>query len=896
MEDIENGLSKIRSLGYSEKLKFLKMETNIFGSGMVWLRADFHLHTRADKEFSYTDIESEFIGKYVDRLEDEGIGIGVITNHNKFDRDEYKSLRKAAQKRGVWLLPGVELSVNDGANGIHTLIVFDKDSWIGGNDDYINQFLTSVFEGVANRENENTPCKYGLMEVLKRLNDHRIQGRDSFIILAHVDQGKGFFEELDGGRIINIGKEELFRKSVLGFQKVTKYDTINNCKSWIGGWLPALVQGSDCKSIAGVGKAQVIDGKDAKVYVKIGDFNFDALKYALMDCQHRISNDIPAQNKAFIKSISFSGGKLDGKEICFSPDLNNFIGIRGSGKSAIIEILRNALGIELNDAAADKGYKNDLVNYILGSGGKVTINLRGNDGKNYRLERILGQSASLYDEDDNRLDCSLSAIFNLPVYFGQKDLSNKKEAFETELLQRLVGTRIEGYKAIVNEKEQAVRNCVLELQKIKDIATQKDELEKTIKDTEQKLKIFKDNGVEDKLKVQAEFEKDKKELQTRISSIKLFRDELLSIANSSDECWLPLIGSDENKAHFDKVNKKLKEISSVAGDIKSFVTKLSNAIADLEKIAEELREKENSMAEEFARIKRELNSETINPDTFLTLSKILTDAKQKLTEIGKQEEFKKKLDANLNKALDELNEAWRQEYLALEKEVAKINDANGNLTIDVEFKGRRTTFVNHLKLFLKGTGLRDVTYQTIESKYKDYIEVVRDWKKFKNSISDSAIGEVSRRMKENLADLLTYKVENKVIIKYKGKTLARHSLGQRASALILFLLAQKDTNVLIIDQPEDDLDNQTIYEEVITEIVNLKNQMQFIFATHNANIPVLGESEKVVACDFDDGTNIVLKDGSIDTPEIQKAIVSIMEGGEIAFNKRREIYNIWRLS
>ena len=875
----------------------MEMETtNIFGSGMIWLRADFHLHTRVDKEFTYTDIESEFIGKYVDRLVDEGIGIGVITNHNKFDRDEYKSLRKAAQKRGVWLLPGAELSVNDGANGIHTLIVFDKDSWIGGNDDYINQFLTSVFEGVANRENENTPCKYGLMEVLKRLNEHRIQGRDSFVILAHIDQNKGFFEELDGGRIINIGKEELFRKSVLGFQKVTKYDTINNCKSWIGGWLPALVQGSDCKSIAGVGKAHVIDGKETKVYVKIGDFNFDALKYALMDSLHRISDEIPAQNKAYVKSISFSGGKLDGKEICFSPDLNNFIGIRGSGKSAIIEILRDALGIELNDAAADKSYKNDLVSYILGSGGKVTVNLRGNDGKNYRLERILGQSASIYDESNNRLDCSISAIFNLPVYFGQKDLSNKKEAFETELLQRLVGSHIEGHKAIINEKEQTVRNCVLELQKIKDIAIQKDELEKTIKDTEQKLKIFKDNGVEDKLKVQAQFEKDKKELQTRISSIKLFRDELLSIANSSDEYWQPLAGSDENKAHFEKVNNKLEEISTVTGEIKALVTKLTNAITDLGKIAVELREKENSMAEEFARIKRELNSETINPDTFLTLSKILTDAKQKLTEIGKQEELKKKLNANLNKALDELNEAWRQEYLALEKEVAKVNAANGNLTIDVEFKGRRTAFVNHLKGFLKGTGLRDATYQTIESKYKDYIEIVRDWKKFKNSISDSVIGEVSRRLKENLADLLTYKVENKVTIKYKGKALTRHSLGQRASALILFLLAQKDTNVLIIDQPEDDLDNQTIYEEVITEIVNLKSQMQFIFATHNANIPVLGESEKVVACDFEDGTNIALKDGSIDTPDIQKAIVSIMEGGEIAFNKRREIYNIWRLS
>jgi len=872
------------------------MAAKIFDSGMLWLRADFHLHTKADREFSYTDEDSVFVGKYIGRLVAEGINVGVITNHNKFDRDEFNALRKAAQKRDVWLLPGVELSVNDGANGIHTLIVFDKDSWIGSNDDYINQFLTSVFEGVANRENENTPCKYGLMKVLERLNEHRIHGRDSFVILAHVDQDKGFFAELDGGRVINIGKEELFRKSVLGLQKVTKYDTINNYKSWISGWLPAVVQGSDCKSIAGVGVAHIINGEEAKVYVKIGDFNFDALKYALMDCEHRISSVIPVHNKAYIKSISFSGGKLEGKEIRFSPDLNSFIGIRGSGKSAIIEIMRDALGIELNDAAADRDYKNDLVSYILGSGGKETINLLGNDGKNYRLERILGQSASIYDEGNNRLDCSLSAVFNLPVYFGQKDLSNKKEAFETELLQRLVGTHIEGHKTIIKEKEQVVRNCVLELQKIKDIAAQKDELERTIKDTEQKLKIFKDNGIEDKLKVQAQFEKDKIELQTRISTIKVFRDELLTIANTSEEYWRPLTGSVENKLHFELVNEKLEVVRAVAGEIKAIVANLTKAIEDIEKIAAELKVKEDSMSEDFARIKRELNSDTINPDAFLSLSKILTDAKQKQTEIGKQEELKKKLYSSLNKALDELNEAWRQEYRALEKEVAMINASNGNLTIDVEFKGRRTAFVNHLKTLLKGTGLRDATYQTIDIKYKDYVEIFRDWKNFKDNLSDSVIGEVSKRINENLADLLTFKVENKITIKYKGKALSRHSLGQRASALILFLLAQKDTNVLIIDQPEDDLDNQTIYEEVIKEIVGLKKQMQFIFATHNANIPVLGESEKVVACDFEDDTSITLKDGSIDTPDIQKAIVSIMEGGEMAFNKRREIYNNWRLS
>lgn len=866
----------------------------MFENGMTWLRADFHLHTKADKEFNYTGTPEEFNGKYIERLESEGISVGVITNHNKFDREEYKGLRKVANKRDIWLLPGVELSVNDGANGIHTLIVFDKNTWIGGDEDYINQFLTTAFEGIPNRENENTPCRFNLMEMLKKLNEHRLQGRDSFVILAHVDQNKGFFEELDGGRIINIGNAEIFRLFVLGFQKVTKRDSINNCKSWLNGWIPALVQGSDCKSINEVGKAHVIDGKDAKVYVKIGDYNFEALKYALLDYHHRINAELPTQTKSFIKSISFSGGKLEGKTIRLSPELNNFIGIRGSGKSAIIEILRETLGIELNNAAAGKEYKNDLVDYILGSGGKVSIELHGCDGKEYRLERILNQSPSIYNEVGDRLECSLSAIFKMPVYFGQKDLSNKKEAFESELVQRLVGSRIEGYETIIKEKILEVKNCVLELQKVKDIALQKDDLDKTIKDTEQKLMFFKENGVAEKLKIQAQFDKDKKEIQTRIGKVVNLKKELKTLSDSAVELWNPLIGSEENKDLFERVNATLQELSKTNEGISCIIEKLDEAFSNLSSVLKELEDKEASMSEDFAKIKRELNSDTINPDIYLKLNRTLTDAKQKIEEIGKQEELKKKLRGNLEIALDALNEAWRQEFLALEKEVAKINEANSNLTIDVVFKGRRNDFVNHLKQLFRGTGLRENTYQNVE--FNDYIEIFREWDKFKKQINDNVIGEVSKRFSESLEDLLTYKVGDKVSIKYKGKLLSRHSLGQRASALILFLLAQKDTDVLIIDQPEDDLDNQTIYEEVIKEIVKLKLQMQFIFATHNANIPVLGESEKVIACDFEDGNSIELKEGSIDTPDIQKSIVNIMEGGEIAFNRRKEIYNIWKLS
>lgn len=158
--------------------------------------------------------------------------------------------------------------------------------------------------------------------------------------------------------------------------------------------------------------------------------------------------------------------------------------------------------------------------------------------------------------------------------------------------------------------------------------------------------------------------------------------------------------------------------------------------------------------------------------------------------------------------------------------------------------------------------------------------------------SGSAPEVFEKYFTENLKSLLSWQVPNRFQIKYHGKELRHHSLGQRAFALILFVLSQKENDVIIIDQPEDDLDNQTIYKEVIKLIRKMKHTIQFIFATHNANFPVLGDAEQIISCKFSDD-KIDFKKGSIDNPVLQKEIVDIMEGGEEAFNRRKEIYQIW---
>jgi chromosome segregation protein len=123
------------------------------------------------------------------------------------------------------------------------------------------------------------------------------------------------------------------------------------------------------------------------------------------------------------------------------------------------------------------------------------------------------------------------------------------------------------------------------------------------------------------------------------------------------------------------------------------------------------------------------------------------------------------------------------------------------------------------------------------------------------------------------------------------------SPGQQASALLELLLRQS-AGTLIIDQPEDDLDNR-----VIMNIVNLirtsKSGRQLLFATHNPNIVVNGDADKVIALKA--GKNMpgrepdprvqIDVDGAIETPDVRYAITHVMEGGQEAFDLRSRKYN-----
>ncbi len=118
-------------------------------------------------------------------------------------------------------------------------------------------------------------------------------------------------------------------------------------------------------------------------------------------------------------------------------------------------------------------------------------------------------------------------------------------------------------------------------------------------------------------------------------------------------------------------------------------------------------------------------------------------------------------------------------------------------------------------------------------------------------------------------------------------SIAQGSPGQKSAAVLAFLLSYGDEPI-VLDQPEDDLDNHLIYDLIVTQIRHGKRQRQVIVATHNANIVVNGEAEMVVAMDFRGGQCQLIADGTGCLQElgVRREICRVMEGGARAFADR----------
>ena len=349
-----------------------------------------------------------------------------------------------------------------------------------------------------------------------------------------------------------------------------------------------------------------------------------------------------------------------------SPELNTFIGIRGSGKSTILEAIRFALDISFGKNAADREYKEGSVKNALASGGKVTLTAVDRHGNEYEVRRIVGEQPDVYVGGKLQPGINIrETVLHKPIYFGQKDLSNTGQGFENDLVEKLVGEKLVDVRHAIAEQRQAVVEITRRLQKLSDVGEKQKEYEAKKQDAEFRLKIFKAHGVEEKLQKQVDFERDGRTTKDLSDFVTGYVQELDDfIARYADEfAGRRKYASKQNAAFFLQVfessiasRRGLRTSTRLGLLAKAGSTELKGKVKEFTAL-------KNALKEEFAEIARKLSEElkssgvtAIDPDEFLKLRKTIENATQLLAALAKEREQQATLRTQLLAALTELND------------------------------------------------------------------------------------------------------------------------------------------------------------------------------------------------------------------------------------------------
>lgn len=883
-----------------------------FSHGSQWLRTDFHLHTIKESGPSRKAYRAEFRGReeafpdaFVAQLKKEAISVGMVTNHNHFDLGEFFELSKRAEKENILLLPGIELGIRGGGSSIHTLVVFDPKN-LSAENNFIQNFLVGQFP--RGSVDEGSATEDDLPGCLKRLES---LGVDYFLIFAHVDSSNGLLNVVKKTELgpIFLQIKDIWEKRVLGFQRIKVKGDAQNHREWLsqklpeGMPIPAFVEGSDPETcLAEVGR------KDCGTcYLKMSTRSFHSVKFALRDKDLRVRAEAPRTPKRpIIHTLEIEGGQHGFSAYRLSSELNTLIGSRGSGKSLMIETLRWALGWESGEG--DKAYKKDLIHEFLDRGAKVKIT-----GQNEHGDSILVSRA--YTEKTNPAppqvfvngtlsQLSVDRVFQGLLYFGQKDLGERGDSqngFYTQFFAQILGATPHEMAESEERSLNSFRKQIQNYQTAIKAKSDDDEYKYEQNALKKKLDVFKEHGVEDRLKEITAFDQDvrrfekfKKEFPAKALKLKDVSVELTEHLNEDT-----LVFTAEANQEF------LPDLQKIQENYQANLTLIEQGIEGfravnrmLQALQERVDAKRKMLQDQFAAILREIDLPELNVDEY---RKMVT-RHQQLSEIRRLTAERGGKLAQFERELISSGEAWLKARKTITEHFQqRIDEVNENLPanirISIAFQGDREDFRQFLKELFYGSRFDNNSLSSLVDACDNGLELFKRRSQIKDSELSTRMAEIfQEKLNERFEDILTFSPKDARTISYDTVPINELSLGKRAMALLLLLLSLEKHPIIILDQPEDDLDNETIHRLVVRPLLERKEVIQFIIATHNPNIPVLGDAEQVIACYEKKRREFEQHSGSLDNPKIKDAIVNIMEGGQKAFDQRHDIYTLWKKS
>ena len=849
-----------------------------------------------------TDLDSEesYNRAIVDSLREEGIEVIAVTDHYRIK--DSKSLIEAARAAGIHVFPGFEAATKD---GVHFLCLFDPDT-------PLEHIQAKIHDCGVHDDSKPSPLgKYDTAQLSEHCRDW-----GAVCIAAHVASGDGLLRVLSGQvSMAAWASTDLLACSLPGPVK----DAPDDCRSILQNKDPQYrreqpVAILNCQDIS-----RPADAKKAgtSCWIKMSSVSIEGLRQAFLDPESRIrlASDPPPEDHVEFVALAWKGGFLNDAAIHLNENLNVLIGGRGTGKSSIIESLRYVLGLEPSTPDATKLHQ-AIIRDVLQSGTRISLLVRSYypNQSEYVIERTVPNPPIVKNETGNVLDLSPTDIIPKVELFGQHEISElaRHPAKRTRLLERFIDRDDE----VVQRKETLKRDLERSRRRLLDVAKELEQIDERLTRlpaVEETLKRYQSAKVEEKLKEQSLLVREERVLITARERIAPFKSILTDLrdnlpvdrAFASEDALRDLPGQPVLRK-LDGVLKSLDEhIGRLAGDLD---TALAKAEAELGSIAAEWNKRKQEVQGRFEALLRELQKEKIDGAEFIRLRKQIEELRplqdRKKTLLNNKAAY----EQERRNLLAEWEDARTREFQRLERAAKKVSKHLGMVRVRPEFSGNREPLIE----LLESLGGR--LSATMES-----LKTMPD-------LSLTAFAAACRRGKEELAqkfgispaaaarlaqagegvflqieeiDLLpTTSVELNISTNPDApdwKDLEALSTGQKATAILLLLLLEADAP-LVVDQPEDDLDNRFITESVVPAMRREKRRRQFIFSTHNANIPVLGDAELIVGLSTAGDPGDVHAEispsrvGSIDCQTVREYVEEILEGGKDAFEMRRRKY------
>ena len=870
-------------------------------AGAKWWKFDFHTHTLAS-DFSDEEITHKL---WLKAFMDEGIDCVAITDHNSGGWiDDLKrvlnDLKSNPPKwyKPLYLFPGVEIGASD---GVHILAIFGEEK----DESHIDRLLGAVGSNRGVEGKSGGLTSKSTTEVIDE-----IVKCGGIPIPAHVDRPKGLLEQLKGSPLEQVLENENIYAMELrdsNYQKPQLY--IDEKLEW------TEIIGSDVHDFSK-------ETFGTFTWVKMDEPSIEGLKLALQDGDVSVNRNMNENPNIlpnnFIEKLEISNAKYIGRvetlECNFSPFLNTIIGGRGTGKSTILEFIRLVMrrDRDLRSPNVPETLEKDSLKYfhleendsLLNTDTKISLLYRKNN-IHYRLNwSPNSDSLSLEQKkDDDTWEPFQGEIKTMfPVYiYSQKqiyELARNPRAL-IDIIDKAPEVEAKNIETRISEVSNRYKQIESKQQELNEKIDQKIRLLGEFNDLARQIEYIEKSGHTEVMQKYRLRQQQLNELDTLENKWKGAQHHLL-------ETLEKITPSDFNKEIFNENSDILSDLQKTNDKWWTIHNKLKDLGQEAESILNEWQtekdaapwmQKLNSDIERYEQSRSDLEQQGIDPDKYHLLLTQQKSIQKELDLIDEYQSIQQTLETEKKEVFNQIREnrniltEKRQEFLT-----SVLHD-NRFVSIEVlPFGEEWDEIENEIRSKLQCPDRFDKDIENLKDIYQPDSD--KDIEKLKDAIEDIRNGNTAAKdnrfathlialPQESISDFLMWFPRDNLEVTYgpDHQRIQKGSPGQKTAALLAFILFYGD-EPLLLDQPEDDLDNALIYDLIVRQLRETKTKRQVIVVTHNANIVVNGDAEMVLPLAVRKGQTEVQQPASIQKKEVREAICSILEGGERAFEQR----------